>query len=614
MNRFKNITGETTSHSTRLPNDGNQVAGYKPVLWSVALLLTAFMAGCGGGGGGGIAADTTAPTVTSTIPLDVASGVARNANITAKFSEAMDAATITNSTFTLKQGASAVTGVVSYAGTTATFNPTSNLLASKPYTATITTGVKDAAGNALAANKVWSFTTGATTDSTAPTVSSTSPIDTASGVAANANITATFSEAMNAASITTATFTLMQGASSVSGTVAYSGTTATFNPTSNLAASTVYTAKVFAGVVDLSGNALAANKVWTFTTGIAADNTAPTVSSTLPADVDTGVAVGSAVSATFSEAMDASTISTDTFTLQRTGPPLGTLLGGTVAYDVPSKVATLTPTSALVSGTNYTATITTGAKDQAGNALAANKVWTFTTVAAPGVGNPGPVLLGTAINYAILTKTGVSTVPTSIVTGHVGVSPAARGYLTGWSETYDVTDTYAESVQATGFKLYAADLVGGTTSSDLTVAVLDMQTAYTDAAGRTATSAATVDVGAGTLTGLTLTRGVYEWGSNVTIPTDLTLDGSATDVWIFKIAGTLTMAANKNVILSGGALAKNIFWQVSEGVTIGTGTHFEGVILGMTAITFDTGSSINGRLLAQTAVVLRSTTVTQPAP
>ena len=169
-------------------------------------------------------------------------------------------------------------------------------------------------------------------------------------------------------------------------------------------------------------------------------------------------------------------------------------------------------------------------------------------------------------------------------------------------------------MQATGFKLYAADLVGGTTSSDLTVAVLDMQTAYTDAAGRTATSAATVDVGAGTLTGLTLTRGVYEWGSNVTIPTDLTLNGSATDVWIFKIAGTLTMAANKNVILSGGALAKNIFWQVSEGVTIGTGTHFEGVILGMTAITFDTGSSINGRLLAQTAVVLRSTTVTQPAP
>ena len=475
------------------------------------------------------------------------------------------------------------------------------------------------AGNALAADKVWSFFTGATTDTTAPTVSSTSPLNAASGVAVNVNITAKFSEAMNAASITSATFTLKQGASAVPGTVTYAGTTATFNPDANLAASTVYTAKVIAGVTDLAGNALAMDEVWSFTTGTAADTTAPTVSSTIPANTATGVAVASAVSATFSESMDASTITTATFTLQRTGPPLGTLLGGVVTYDVPSKVATFTPTSALVGGTSYTAKITTGVKDVAGNALAANKVWTFTTVAASAAG-PAAVLLGTAGNYAILTKTGVSTVPTSKVTGHVAVSPAARTYLTGWSETYnvsppDVTDTYATSDQVDSpFKLYAADLVGGTTSSDLTVAVLDMQTAYTDAAGRTATSAATVDVGAGTLTGLTLAPGVYEWGSNVTITGDITLSGTASQVWIFKIAGTLTMAANKNVTLSGDAKAENIFWQVSEGVTIGAGTNFKGVILGQTAITFDTGSSINGRLLAQTAVVLRSTTVTQPAP
>jgi hypothetical protein len=140
-----------------------------------------------------------------------------------------------------------------------------------------------------------------------------------------------------------------------------------------------------------------------------------------------------------------------------------------------------------------------------------------------------------------------------------------------------------------------------------------MQTAYTDAAGRTATSAATTNVGAGTLTSLTLTPGVYEWGTAVTIPTDLTFNGSATDVWILKVAGTLDMAAAKNVILMGGAKSKNIFWQVSGAVTLGSITHFEGIVLGLTNITFGNLASINGRLMAQTAVNLDASTVTQPA-
>lgn len=220
---------------------------------------------------------------------------------------------------------------------------------------------------------------------------------------------------------------------------------------------------------------------------------------------------------------------------------------------------------------------------------------------------------GAAGGYAILAKTGVSSVPSSKVTGNVGLSPTARVGLTGWSETYDVTDAYATSAQVVApFKLYAADLVGGTTSADLGTAVLNMQAAYTDAAGRTATSAATTNVGGGTLTSLTLTPGVYEWGSAVTIPTDLTLSGSANDVWIFKVAGTLDMAADKKVVLSGGALPQNIFWQVSGAVTIGARTHFAGIILGQTSITFGNLASITGRLLAQTAVVLDATTVTRP--
>ena len=223
------------------------------------------------------------------------------------------------------------------------------------------------------------------------------------------------------------------------------------------------------------------------------------------------------------------------------------------------------------------------------------------------------VVLGAAGNYAILAKAGVSTVPSSVVTGNVGVSPLARTALTGWSLVSEPTDTYFTSAQVVSpGKLYAADNVGGTTSVDLTTAVGNMQTAYTDAAGRTATSAATTNVGAGTLTSLTLAPGVYEWGSAVNIPTDLTLNGSSTDVWIFKVAGTLDMAAAKRVILTGGALPKNIFWQVSGAVTIGANTHFEGIILGKTGITFGKLASINGRLLAQTAVVLDATTVTVP--
>lgn len=175
------------------------------------------------------------------------------------------------------------------------------------------------------------------------------------------------------------------------------------------------------------------------------------------------------------------------------------------------------------------------------------------------------------------------------------------------------TDTFFTSAQVVApSQLYSADNVGGTTAVDLTAAVLSMQTAYTDAAGRTASSATTTNVSAGTLTDLTLAPGVYEWGTAINIPTDLTLNGGATDVWIFKVAGTLDMAAAKSVILSGGALAKNIFWQVADVVTIGANSHFEGIILAQTSITFGNLSSINGRLLAQSAANLDATTVTVP--
>lgn len=217
----------------------------------------------------GAAPDTTAPTVAATSPAHNATGVATNVAITATFSETMTAASFNTSTFILNQGVNGVPGVVSYDGTTATFTPSSALAYSTTYTATVSSSVTDAAGNPMAANQVWIFTTGAAPDATPPTVTATSPTDTATAVAINTAITATFSETMTAASFNAATFTLSQGATPVPGAVTYSGSSATLTPVADLAASTTYTATITSGVKDAAGNFLAGNRVWSFTTASA---------------------------------------------------------------------------------------------------------------------------------------------------------------------------------------------------------------------------------------------------------------------------------------------------------------------------------------------------------
>ena len=235
--------------------------------------------------------DTTPPTVRATDPRNAATGVAINTKIAATFSEAMDPATINTNTFTIKQGATPVAGRVSYVGTTATFAPASALASNTTYTATITSSAKDLAGNALVSAFTWSFTTIASMDRTAPTVTATDPRNAATGVAINKKITATFSEAMNPATISTTTFTLKQGATPVAGAVTYVGTTATFAPASALAANKTYTATISSGAKDLAGNALASPFVWSFTTVAAMDTTAPTVTATSPEIGATGVGI-----------------------------------------------------------------------------------------------------------------------------------------------------------------------------------------------------------------------------------------------------------------------------------------------------------------------------------
>jgi hypothetical protein len=324
----------------------------------------------------------------------------------------------------------------------------------------------------------------------------------------------------------------------------------------------------------------------------------PTVKSTFPANNVTGVSRSADISFTFSEAMDPTTINSSTFTLKQGS----TNVPGTVTYS--GTTATFTPTVTLLSATAYTATITTGAKNLAGKGLAKNSAWTFTTGGSNSV--LSVVNLGAAGNYVIVAKSAINNNATSAVTGDLGLSPAATSYITGFSLTN--ATGYATSAQVTG-KIYAADMAVPT-PVNMTTAVNNMVTAYNDAAGRP--SPDFLELGTGNIGGRTLVPGLYKWTSNVTMPTDVTIAGGPNDVWIFQISGNISMSTAVKITLSGGAQPKNIFWQVAGQATLGTASHFEGILLSKTGITFQTGASINGRALAQTAVILDGNAITKP--
>ena len=276
-------------------------------------------------------------------------------------------------------------------------------------------------------------------------------------------------------------------------------------------------------------------------------------------------------------------------------------------------------------GLNYNvlstpSTVTKGAYDI--NGLTNGKLYYFRTSATNATGESSysnavnvtplvataPVNLGASGNYAILAKTGISTVPNSVVTGDIGVSPITSTAITGFSLSEDATNQFSTTTQVTG-KAYAPDYASPT-ASNLTTAISNMQTAYVDAAGR---APGYTELYTGDISGKTLTSGVYKWGTGVLINSDVTLNGGPNDVFIFQVAKGITQAANTKIILSGGVQSKNIFWQVAQTVSIETGSHFEGIVLGKTNIAMGTNSSINGRLLAQTAVTLIKTTVVAPS-
>ncbi|MEO7802867.1 MAG: Ig-like domain-containing protein [Ginsengibacter sp.] len=567
--------------------------------------------------------DVTAPKVILTDPANAATAVLLNKKITATFSEVMDSLSATSS-FTIVNttlGGTAVSGTVTYSGSSVVFSPATYLLPGTTYTGIIATGAKDLSNNALANNYVWSFTTGAP-DVKAPTVISTDPVNGATDVALPKVVSANFSEVMDSSTISSSTFTVKNGNASIAGVVTYAGTKATFTPANDLLNNTTYTATVTTGAKDEAGNSLAADYVWSFATPVT-DIRTPTVTSTDPVNGAIAVALNKKVSANFSESMDASTLTTTTFTLKKGS----TLISGTVNYS--GTKATFTPANDLLNNTTYTATVTTGAKDVAGNPLAANYVWSFTTLAViPDIPTLGSAsLFGTFGGSAGITNQGLNTVINNGSIGTTGASTLITGFHDGTSgDKYTETPLNEGDVKG---RIYTAAPAPGTATS-FTIAtkgLADATIAYLSISPGAKPGG--IDPGAGELGGLTLAPGIYKSASGTFKITNgnLTLDakGDPNAVWIFQTAAGLTVgvagpSGARSVSLINGGLAKNVFWYVGSAAVINGagGGIMTGNIIASAGVTFSTAGNavqtvLNGRALSLNAsVTMVNTTINVP--
>jgi len=551
------------------------------------------------------------PSVTSTVPASGANDVPLNQKVSATFSGHMLASSITAAgTFTLAVagGGAAVPGTVTYdaASDTAIFAPTAALAINTPYTATVTTAAQSAQGNALTANYVWSFSTGPQPNASAPFVVSTDPASAAISVPLNQRIAATFNTAMNPVTISalgTFTVAVAGGGAAVTGTVSYAGKTAVFTPTTNLIASTTYTATITTSAKDLTGDPMAANFTWNFATGLAANLVAPTITLTVPASAATAVPIDQAISATFSTAMDPTTITNATFTVAVAGVG-GAPVNGTVAYDPASQIATFTPLANLAANTQYKATISNLVTDLSGNALstttgAVPDPWNFTTGAVVGTGQ-APINLGSAGSFAVMSTSSIASTGPVIINGDVGLAPG--------------TSQGIPPAQVNG-TIHINDSV-------ITQAQADLLAAYNDAVSRS-TNAQTLP---GNMGGLTFTPGLYTNSTSVLISgagpgNNVTLDaqGDPNAIFIFKMGSTLTTGTGSQVILAGGAKASNVFWQVGTSATIDTTSIFQGNVLAAVSITMNSGAVVTGRLFAGSgggaaSVTVDGTSVTVPKP
>jgi hypothetical protein len=410
------------------------------------------------------------PTVTWTSPANttpIASNVAINTAVSATFSKPMNESTLTTSSFDLNcvnGGTIATTLTYDVPTRTATIQPTTPLASNTTCTATINTDAKDSTGLALLVPYVWSFSTAAVADTTAPTVIAVSPLNNAGSVTVNTNVNVSFSESMAPSTVTASTMTLRNTTlnTAVTGTVLYvpSSNSAVFTPTSPtpLANNTLYTVTLSTAMTDSAGNPLASPFTSTFTTAALPDTTRPTVILNVPVNGATGVANNTGISATFSEDMTASSIDASSFTL--TNMATSTAVTGTVGFTPSSRTATFTPTSpsTLANNTLFSAKITTLAKDLANNTLASDFVWTFTTsnigdTTAPTVTSVSPLngATGVCLTKSVTATFNEAMAPASISASNFTVTNAS--VLVPGTVTYDAPSKVATFVptNATGF-------------------------------------------------------------------------------------------------------------------------------------------------------------------
>ncbi len=408
----------------------------------------------------------TAPTVTATTPADNATGVAFTTSPTATFSRAMDAATITTATATVRpQGGSAMAAAVTYdaANNRVTINPTANFTPGVVYVAQISTGAASADGVNLTSAATWTFTA-----QPAPTVTATTPAAGATGVAANVSPTATFSRAMNAATLTTSTATVrpQAGGSAVSAVVSYDAANnrVTINPNSNLNLGTAYTATISTGATAADGIPLGSAFTWNFTT-IAA----PTVTETAPASNATGVAANGVITATFSRAMNPATLTTTSVSVRRQGT--STALAAAVSYDAANNRVTLDPTATFLASTVYTVQITTTATSADGIALASTVSWSFTTIAAPTVTavTPAANTAGVALDVSPTATFSRAMTPGSLTTTSANVRVKGAGSALTAAVTYDAptnTVTIDPTANLLPGTAYTAQITTAATAAD----------------------------------------------------------------------------------------------------------------------------------------------------
>lgn len=429
-----------------------------------------------------------------------------------------------------------------------------------------------------------------------PVVLSTTPEDGATSVPLTSHVTVTFNEEMNPETITQTSFTL-SGPEKVTGEITYDTktNTLTFVPENELEYATTYTGRVATSVKDVLGNALQTDYVWSFTTVAPA---IPEVVLTNPVNLATGVPRNQVISAGFSESMIPSTITASSFTLKNGT----TTIAGNISYI--GTTAKFTPENNLAANTTYTATITTDAKSTNNVPLAGNYEWTFTT----GVDNtqPGSPAMGVDLKsvgrFGIFAAVGISNNAgfSEIRNLDVGITPGVRSSVTGFPPAIVVNGA-----------IYASDdSAPAGTAAMLLQAKQDLLEAYLFAEGASSPAPATV---AGDQGGKTLAPGIYKSTSTLLVQAgDLTLDaqGDQNAVWIFQIASDFTTVggAGGNIILKGGAQAKNIFWQTGSSATIGDGTSFKGNVLALTSITMNSGARAVGRMLARNGAVVMTNT------